>query len=317
MSPRKKKTEIQRKFYYYEIDIRREIAGSVEKVPDLKKCIKDIFCRIKHLKYSDTDFTDKYLVQENERGDYTYLIIDELDDHYIKFRMLLCKDKLLPYIEESGKLEPLANKVITGKKKLAEITHGIIFLESNTLALEYNAAGGRKTDLSKYIDSKAGIPQITYLTNRVNPDTLKNIKQNGEISLLKIKVKTNSAVIAMLTAEDTAFSSLNCKNDDIDSVEIVMRRRTSSKKKGFIFPFLSAEFVNKLFKNNKEDFDKFSLAYGSGSGEINLLEEQFICNDPFIPIEKTKTIKQEEAYNSMIEYYDSKVKEYVVEDEEH
>lgn len=325
--PRKKKSDlveekmdtISRNFYYYHYDIKYydETNNTVYAYEEdkRKQVIEEAFKCLKALKYSNQFFAQGYLLFQNRYGNYIYLIIDGILDDIIKFRLMLCRDKLLPFIEENGKITPLSS--ILGKaQKVAEITHCVFFLNNNILAMEYNFAGSKARDLTEYLEDKLDSSLLTQIDifNLVNIETLKKLHADREMSLFNIKVLSNSAVIEELIKEDDSFSALKCNKENIDYVELVWRRRISKEKRGFTISKLTPDFVAKIFKYHKTDFKRFKVKYGYGSEEIDLLSENYFCSQNFIPIQSTKTIDEEDAYRAMINYFRSSVEKYVKKD---
>lgn len=313
----KRVSNIKRKFYFYNIEAKyADLSSNIVRLyKNPENALIKTFEGFQRLKYSNNRYTKEYLFHQNRDGNYVYVITDEINEDYIKFQLLLCRDKLLPFIEEGGKLTPLTVLLSGGNKKLAEISHGVIFLKSNILALEYNFAGAKRNDLAEYIDNKtvSTLMANTYFSNLLNIDALKKIKENNEMSLFRIRVLSNSSVISMLTKADSSFEALKCKKENIDYVELILRRRITKNKRGFKMPAINRELIAKMFKAHKDDFDALKVKYGSGTDEIDLLSDQFVCSDSFIPVEKTRTILASEAYSAMINYYEENVKVYVTE----
>lgn len=308
---KEKNATVNRRFFYYTVDI-KHIDGAPNTAitcKDPKASLIETFKRIQKLKYHNSIFTPQYVVHQNSDGNYIYIIIDNLKSNKIEFRLLLCRDKLLPYIEENGKLTPLSNLLANSFQRMAEITHCIFFLNTNTMAMEYNFAGAKIKELAEYLINKADyeyLSDISFL-NLININTLKKLKANEEMSLLSIKVNANAYVINELIKADPSFKALNCNVDNVDQVELILRRRVSKKKSGFIINGINSTFIGKLFVNNKSDFGRFKVRYGYGTEEIDLLSDNFICKESFVPVGKTKTIDSEEAYQKMFQYYKDNV----------
>ena len=228
----------------------------------------------------------------------------------IQFRLLLCRDNLLPYIEENGDLTPLSD-VIKRNQKMAEITHCILFMDKAILAMEFNFAGAKAKDLAIYLQEKSEATVLAEIeiTNLINTNSLKKLKADGEMSLLQIRVNANSEVIKELIEEDDAFKALDCKRDNIDSVELVLRRKACKQRSGFVIPCINADFVGKIFEKYKTDFSNVKVKYGYGTETIDLLAENYVCKADFIPVKKTKTIDKDEAYEVMDEYYKKEVRD--------
>jgi hypothetical protein len=308
-------SKITRRFYYYQFDLdysdqHNSRVATYEK-DQLATVLAEFFKASKSLVYDNTLFDKKYMLYEKPDGNFVYTILDSLDETHIKFRILLCRSKLLPYIEQNGVLSPMTNYISAGDK-LAEVTHGIFFLKHNALALEYNFAGAKIKDISDYLVNKSSIEKIfdANFYNMVNIDTLKKLKTDKEMSLFAIKIDSNSEAIKELIEEDDAFRALDYMKNEIDSVELVLRRRISKSKKGFKLDSLTPEFVKRLFLKNKSDFHKFKVKYGYGTEEIDLLSENFMFSEDFIPIGNSKTFESSEAYDAMIQYFIKNVQKY-------
>lgn len=306
--------KLPRKFYYYTYSI--EYFNSETNTNciynNLTEKVLDIFYKIKELPYDDKNFDKNFCIFKNRNEDYFYMFIDSIDKEYIQFRLLICRDKLLPFIEKDGKVTPLSS-VLKNSQKLAEVTHCILFPKYGILGMEYNYSGAKAKDLTAYILNKFESQEVLNfpIVNLINMDSLKKLHSSKEMSLLNIKVISNSKVIEELIKEDTAFEALDCKKNNIDQVELCFRTRTSKKRKGFKFPCINPEFVGRLFTNYKQDFDKFKVKYGYGMEEVDVLSENFVCSSKFIPIESTKTIDKSDAYDTIKEYFENHVKIYV------
>ena len=308
------KENVNRRFFYYGVKTKYvDFKNTEVDSENISDTLIATFKKIQKLRYSNNKFFPNFLLYQNTDGDYVYIKIDYLGKSEIRFRLLFCRDKLLPYIEENGSLKPLYDLFDDKKfQKMAEITHCIMFLETNTLAVEYNFAGAKVNDLALYLTSKAGLDLISTIEiyNLVNINVLKKLKHNSEMSLFDIRVDANSEVISELIKEDDTFRALKCGKENVDQIEFVMRRRVSKKKTGFVLPFLTGAFVEQLFKNYKSDFGSFKVKYGYGTEVVDLLADNYICKEKFVPIARTKTIESEDAYNAMRDYYISNVKKY-------
>lgn len=135
---------VKRKFYFYSIE-----AGYVNQTntiiqyQNIAEPFYKLFCDIQKLKYSNKDYTINYLLYQNMDGNYIYIHVDNISKEKIEFKLMLCRDKLLPFIEEDGKLKPISELFTNKKQKLAEVTHCVLYLEKNILGMEYNFAGAK------------------------------------------------------------------------------------------------------------------------------------------------------------------------------
>ncbi len=304
---------VKRKFYFYSIEAGYlNQSNTVVQYENIADPFYKLFCDIQKLKYSNTDFSNNYLLYQNMYGDYVYIHIDRISKEKIEFKLMLCRDKLLPFIEEDGKLKPIYELFTNKKQKLAEVTHCVLYLEKNVLGMEYNFAGAKTKDLIIYLEAKAKYGSVVNIKidNLVNEDTIEKLQNNGEMSLLHIKVLSGSKAIKQLADADNAFNSLNISKGNIDYVELALRRGVTKKKPGFIIQGLTRNVLREIFKQNKTDFDKFSVKYGRGNDIIDLLNENFVCKSEFIPISSTKIIEDSDAYDVMNQYYEHEVLSY-------
>lgn len=304
---------VKRKFYFYSIE-----AGYVNQTntiiqyQNIAEPFYKLFCDIQKLKYSNKDYTINYLLYQNMDGNYIYIHVDNISKEKIEFKLMLCRDKLLPFIEEDGKLKPISELFTNKKQKLAEVTHCVLYLEKNILGMEYNFAGAKTKNLIIYLEAKAKYGKVVNIKidNLINEETLEKLQNNGEMSLLHIKVISGSKAIKQLIDADNAFNSLNITTGNIDFVELALRRGITKKKPGFIIEGLTQNVLKEIFKQNKPDFDTFSVKYGRGSDIIDLLNENFVCKSEFMPISSTKIIEDADAYNVMNEYYNHEILDY-------
>lgn len=307
---------VKRNFYYYDyvlekFDIKENLVTEYENSVKNLVMIK-VIQKIKNLEYCEDDFSMEKLISKNKDGNYTYLIVDEESEEHIHFRLVFGRDRLLPYTELNGDIEPLS-KLLKKRQKLAEITHCVFFKKENIFSLEYNFSGGKVKDLRDYIIDKSNREEIAMFNifNLVNIDTLKKIKKDEQMSLLDIKVRTGSEIIADLIREDEVFEGLNCKKDNVEEVSLCLKSKVTSKKPGF-FINMNKETIRDIFKKKKQDITKFRIKYGYGMEQIDLLSENFVFCDNFIPIENTKTIKKEDAYEAMVNYFNKEIKKYYI-----
>ncbi len=311
MAKKEKEKKVKRRFFYYSLTGRYlDLSDNTLKSCDnmaftMKKALKNI----NDLTYSDKDFSKTSLLHRNGDGNYIYIKIDSVSKKSIMFRLLLCRDNLLPFIEENGDLTPLSD-MITRNQKMAEITHCVLFMDKAVLAMEFNFAGAKTKDLAEYLTAKSNSTLLKEIEipNLVNGNSLKKLKGDEELFLLQMKVAANSEAIKELLAEDDAFKALDCKRRNIDSVELVLRRRPGKKRSGFIIPCINADFIGRIFKKYKTDFGNVKVKYGYGTETIDLLAENYVCKADFVPVKKTKTIDKDEAYDVMDSYYKREVK---------
>ena len=148
-----KDKEIDRKIYYYDVQINKEEGNKVVSVNDIKeasKLIMDIFKRIKG--ENDTYDNEKNKKRKKQlfrdmclsigQDTNICIIVDEIKKQEIYFRILMARDNALPYIEFEGSIEKLTD-IITADFNMIEITHCVLFVNSMILGAEFNFNGAR------------------------------------------------------------------------------------------------------------------------------------------------------------------------------
>lgn len=300
---------IERKFYYYGSRAYYVVGSDEKQVPNYSLAIRNVFKDIAKLKYSNRLFDQQHLLYKKNDGTYIYIVVDDSVDldtcSSIRFQLIQCRDNLLPCIEEKGKLTPLKDFLKGRNQKLAEITHCVLFLDKRVLAMEYNYAGAKKPELVSYLFDKIDKSKVSRISfeSLLNSKTINKLSDDGEMSLLRIKVRRGSNVAKKLAEKDDVFKALAVKNEGIDYVEVVLRAHTTKNKKGFKIPNFNMKLIKDILSKHKEDIDDLKVKYGRGTDLIDLLDENYVCKEGFVPIDRTKLIKSEEAYKKMEDYY--------------
>jgi hypothetical protein len=303
--------KVKRRFYYYNLVTRYlDATGTMRKHTDMKSELTKAFQHYMTLIYDDKSCDSHSIVYKTTDGDYVYILVDEINSDKIKFRLILSRDSLYPYLDKNGSLTSLYDILTDKTQKVAEVTHGVIFLNKGVLGLEYNSNGAKTGLLAQYIDNKSGNINLIEIDNMLNLNTLHKLRSDKELSLFRIKVKTNSEVISELIKNDDTFTALDCKEKNIQYAELVLSTRTSKKRHGFMFDFFNTDFVSKLFKHHKEDFEQLAVKYGYGCEEIDLLSDRFVLKQDFLPVSRSRNIKSDDAYNSIDGYYYANVERY-------
>ena len=170
--------QIDRKFLYYDARTFRIVGNDETEIKDFEKTLREILKRIASLTYSNSKFDKKHVLYKKNSGNYLYMVVDSDVDinnaNAIRFQLIQSRNDLLPCVEEGGKLTPLSDLFTSKTQKLAEITHGVLFLKERVLGLEYNNAGAKKNDLMLYLIDKAYGSEISRISfvNLINDNTL-------------------------------------------------------------------------------------------------------------------------------------------------
>ena len=172
---------VSRSIYYYDLFA---VIRKGSEVTEEKEAILRSFARIRKLyedfldakKRGEATIAEKLLNDVHyitERGDYLYVLVDEIVDYKIKFRLVRTRTNAYPYIDINGELEKITTK-IEGEFDVAEVTHCVIFADKNIMGAEYNSAGARATSLSVLFDERDyGVESLKVL-NRIDKKAINN-----------------------------------------------------------------------------------------------------------------------------------------------
>lgn len=302
---------VNRRFYYYDIDLYTFDPGKNASVPvaDFKNAIVSVFNTIKDLKYIEDepyDFTN--LVYKTQNSDFIFVIVDDINDKAIELRIVLSRKDEFPYIEEDGTLKPLTDFVPALKAGLAEITHMVIFPEYKVFGAEFNFRGARPSSICSYITNKVPNINVVEAHPKINLDTLQRLRKDGELSLFEITFKPNSALYHEFFKDENMLEATNYLND-FDSISLKLTRRITKKKKGFKSPISIEKIREILAGKERENINKFIIKDRIYSDEIDLLSDRLVFKEKLVPIKNTKTIQKEDAYTIIkSHFYDSVIK---------
>lgn len=231
------------------------------------------------------------------RGDYLYILVDEIKDYVIKFRIVRCRTNALPYIEIDGELQKITEK-ISGKFDVAEVTHCVIFANKDLMGAEYNSSGARATSIAVMIDERKFDLEKLKVLNKLDKDVIKKLQKGRKYKLFHLVVKNSPEIIDKLI--DKNIITATFKDFDFDTYTISIKRRITKNKNGFIPPF-SIEEIEDLLKNNGDQIVKFEIDQGLYSKEINLLSEKISVVRSFEYDIDERVLDKNKVYNSIIE----------------
>lgn len=119
-----KTSTVQRSLYYYDLYAlnKNDKTGKYKKSCSV---INNFLTDLKEKQDKASDYSD--FLKPARNSDSFFVIIDSVENTYIKFRIVLCRNDALPFIEKGGKLESLGD-YIDSDQSIAEITHCVYFL---------------------------------------------------------------------------------------------------------------------------------------------------------------------------------------------
>lgn len=296
---------VKRGIYYYDLfPVVREnskIVNSADAIVKTFNELKNIYQKfLKAKKKNAKEEADRLLNDVHfltNRGDYLYILVDEIKDYVIKFRIVRCRTNALPYIEIDGELQKITEK-ISGKFDVAEVTHCVIFANKDLMGAEYNSSGARATSIAVMIDERKFDLEKLKVLNKLDKDVIKKLQKGRKYKLFHLVVKNSPEIIDKLI--DKNIITATFKDFDFDTYTISIKRRITKNKNGFIPPF-SIEEIEDLLKNNGDQIVKFEIDQGLYSKEINLLSEKISVVRSFEYDIDERVLDKNKVYNSIIE----------------
>jgi hypothetical protein len=300
----------ERSFYYYDILLYffDTCRSKSTLFTDQENVMYDTFSFIKELqdKIARKEIDKSELMVKTEFDDRLFVIVDKLvEDEPIEFRIVLCRDDALPFIERNGILEFISTYVADNDFSLAEITHCIIFPKSGIMGAEFNFSGARPSSIAFYLSEKCKDIHHVYCKGKMDQNTLDKLLDKESLSLFSIAIKNNSQAQQKIVKKSSVFALPFSVMRDIDVIEFTLKRRKSKKKDGFESP-LSKDEIKDLLVESREDFKSFKIGQGALSDSIDLLHDKLVHRTRSIQT-KDKTIKPESMYFEIRKFYNDVV----------
>ena len=300
---------VKRSFYYYNLELMKinESNNSMVIPDNSKECYYKMFKKIQKWQ-GNPKYSEKIKLSTVD-NDKIYIIVDTvIPGRPIEFRIVLCRNDALPYVEENGILKFLT-EFLPRKFSLAEITHCVIFPESSLLGAEYNFQGARASVLCEYLPKIT--KEIDFMTckGKLNQDVLKKLMDGESYSLFSLSIRNNSKAMSYLMEQSSIFFLPFRNISNVDVFEISFKRRKTKKKDGFEEP-MSKNQIQELITNYREDIKSFKISQGSIRGDcIDLLSDKFVKSCEVIKTEK-RTVDSKAAYREIKTFFDTNVRKY-------
>lgn len=303
--------KIKRKFYYYDVEV-LDLNDNAKKFKKQNEKLVDIFNEIKNMQEKIDGSKEKKKIKEQKKieqiidnGDKAYFIIDDVKDEKIKFRMVLCRKDALPYVEENGILSYLT-EYLEGDFSLAEITHCIIYPKTGIMGAEYNHTGARASLLKYYIPEILKMNITINCTAKLDEEVFDKVINNKDYSLFQIGIKNDEKMKDAMQENMSIFVAPFFEIQDVDSYEIVLKRRKGKSKDGFNLPF-DKDTMKKILSENKDGFKTFKVSQDSITADaVDLLKDKLVHEATLVKT-KNKFIKKEDAYKAIDLFYKSKI----------
>ncbi len=247
------------------------------------------------------------LEQATINGDKLYILVDNIDKNIgiIRFRIILCRLDALPFIEQSGQLTNIGS-IIDGDFNIAEVTHCVMFTRYGIMGAEFNFNGARPSAISCYIPKFN--QQITHFscTGKMRNDAFEKLIDEKEYSLFELGVKNSPEMRKILRDDMGMVPAFTQDVPEIDTYEIVLKRRITKKRKGFVLP-IRTEKMKTFINNNRELIEKFRVSQGTYKDSIDLLNDKLVCKSEFV-LTENRNIDSNSIYGITENYFDAEVK---------
>ncbi len=295
---------INRSIYYYEM-----FAYSLDKDSNTAKkeysFINKFFSLLASEQYGKNTYTD--FAVKTPQGE-LFLVVDDVQNNNYKFRMVLCRENALPYIETNGRLEELG-QLLDSNQNIAEVTHCIYYGDYGVLGAEFNYNGARCSLLPHYIMAKSEEHTAIMCTPKLNKDIYSLLTDGKDYTLFEFAVATNSQAYTNVLAKKSIFSALQCSAPESDIIEVkIKKRRTKSSSSGFELP-LTKEEINDLLVNYREDLKVFKLSQNALSDTVDMLSEKFVGKTTLIKTD-SRSINSESMYDAINSHFVLNVESY-------
>lgn len=313
----KKKGKIERSIHYFDVTLQRLGREKEDSFVSYKNQGKKMLSVFKYFNELNNSLKlakkkeDRLQILEDmeyttDKGDKLYVEVDEINeaDGHINFRLVLCRPDAFPYIEKEGKLEEIVG-LVEGEFNIAEITHCVIFYKEGIMGAEFNFNGARPSAIAAYASVKCNKIEKFVCAPKLRGDTFERISDKAGYSLFQLKVKNTPDMKTFLRDRMGLIGSTINEIDDLDSYEIILRRRIGKKKLGFP-GLMSKKDIQKFIGNNIEDIEKFEISQGIYRDPINLLTDKMITRKDFV-MTKKKTINSSSMYEAIINFYENSV----------
>lgn len=306
----KVKGKVTRSFYYYDLNLLKY--GDNGKLVSFKNQENEYYKAFSHiLKFQNEIVKGKRESKDIEMpvdsGDKIYIIVDKVEKNFpIEFRLVLCREDALPFVESQGLLKFLT-EYLPKDFSLAEITHCVIFPKYNIMGAEYNYSGARATAIKFYLPKIFPEIEYVYCTNRLDDKVIDKLRKDEKFSLFVLGVRNGSDAMAELMNKRSIFALPFTNIPDVDVFEVILKRRKSRKHNGFDSP-IPLDEIDGFIKKYREDIKSFKVSQRSIQRDaIDLLHDKLV---KVSPMTKTvnKTIDSKEAYREIKTFFDTTVK---------
>lgn len=292
--------QIKRTVYYYKISGLKHNKEDNIFTEDRQKTDKTLL----DLYETQASEGPRMVYKEPSESSGLLLIIDDVSDFSISFKLALCRRDILPVIEQNGNLSSLS-EIIKEDQNVAEITHCVFFRETNIIGVEYNVNGARANSIISFLESAGyGIFKMTPL---INDMAYKRFLGRKKFTLFDLEIKTNSRAFKELMHEESTFGAINRIVSDSDSFEVILKKKKKKNNDyaGFNNPLTEEETI-KLVKEYRDDIKKFRLSDNNMKDAVDLLSDKIMHKVNVIKTER-RVVCSSDLYAQIKDYYREEV----------
>lgn len=291
--------KVSRKIYYYDIECFNvnNDSRNLEEIANPQRILKETFENYKEI-YENIETRHK-LSYEQMNGNKLFIIVDEINSDRVNFRAVLSRIDLLPFVEKDGNLEKLSN-YIDDDQNIAELTHCILYLQTNILGIEMNHSGAKANAIINYINHKSNIDFIEC-TIKLEKDQYKKLIEDKKFTLFKIALKANSKAMDDILSKKTVFT--NMRSYGVDTLELQLKcKHTKNNTEGMDIP-LSIDEMKKLSSDYVEDLETLKVSQGRIVNDcIDLLADKLVSVTEYYSSEE-RSIISAKVYDSINKSY--------------
>lgn len=297
---------VQRSLYYYDLYALCK-NKKTNKYSKSYTIIKVFLDELKEKQEKAENYSE--FLKPSKNGDSFFVIVDTVCQNYTEFRIVLCRNDALPFIEKNGQLEKLGD-YIDSDQSIAEITHCVYFWEYGIMGAEYNFSGSRPTAIVDYLFQCDTDADLFTCRPKLNFDAYSKLIEGEEYSLFDFAVKSDSDAYNKMLCKKSIFKAIRTEIPDTDIIEVVLRKRKTKKNKyaGFNAPF-SMDETKELLEKYRDDIKRFNVSQNALSDKIDLLSDKFV-NKVTLVRTTERTIDSKEMYKEIRKFFESSVVQY-------
>ena len=307
----------KRRINFFKVDMTRleTSNNSIVPIEHHSAFAMQIFPYINQLPFDRQTLNSRYM--NLSEGNETSMYVDSITDEYIEGKMVICRRKYLPDVEEQGTLSPLDIPLTAG---LAEITHFVYYFNTKIIGIEFNFFGPRSSLISDYIVKKCNDTVTQFIINPVIREDIDRALLTNEVAMFQVEAHRNAGnVINELNASLGAAFNAASSAATSETIEIILKKKPYVRK-GFL-PFLNVDNLIRIFRRdgNREMFNKLRVTVldennGNRLRPVDLLADKLaVYKDVDFESERSKRINSGSMFIAINEAYNENRNQLVIE----